>query len=102
MRLRPLVRSGLGLAALVAASTVWVAVRDRHWAAVLVLAVLALGCAYPAITGRDPFDPRRRRRKHRRHRSKRHAVPDVTDASAGDAPPTQPGRMSIIEPNDLA
>lgn len=80
MRLRPLVRSGLGVAALVAASTVWVAFADRHWAAVLVLGVLALGCAYPALTGRDPFDPSRRRRKHRRHRSKRPAVPDAPDA----------------------
>jgi hypothetical protein len=71
MRLRPLVRSGLGLATLVAASTVWVAIGDQHWAATLVLAALALGCAYPAITGRDPFDPRHRRRKHRRHHSKR-------------------------------
>ena len=80
MRLRPLVRSGLGLAALVAASTMWVALGDRHWAAVFVLGALAVGCAYPAFTGRDPFDPRHRRRKHRRHRSKRHAGPDVTDA----------------------
>jgi hypothetical protein len=79
MRLRPLVRSGLGLAALVAASTVWVAIGDRHWAAIVVLGVLAVGCAYSAITGRDLFDSRRRRRKHRRHRSKPHVVSDVTD-----------------------
>ena len=72
MRLRPLVRTGLALATLVAASTMWVAFGDRHWAATLVLAALALSCAYPAITGRDPFDPRHRRRKHRRHHSKRH------------------------------
>jgi hypothetical protein len=74
MRLRPLVRGGLGLATLVAASTVWVAIGDRHWAAALVLGMLAIGCAYPALTGRDPFDPRHRRRRHRRHRSKRHAT----------------------------
>ena len=88
MRLRPLERSGLGLAALIAASTLWVAISDRHWAATIVLGVLALACAYPAITGRDPFDPRNRRRKHRRHRSKRggsSAAP--TSAIGGDAPP---------------
>lgn len=90
MRLRPLVRAGLGFAALVAASTIWVAVVDRHWAATVVLGVLALGCAYPAITGRDPFDPRHRRRKHRRHRSKRHAAPVAGDASSSQAPTPEP------------
>ena len=79
MRLRPLVRSGLGLAALVAASTLWVAIGDRHWAAIVVLGILAMGCAYSAITGRDLFDSRRRR-KHRRHRSKPGVVPGATDA----------------------
>ena len=74
MKLRPIVRTGLGVASLVAATAMWVAVGDRHWAAILVLAVLAVGCAYPALTGRDPFDPRQRRRKHR-HRSRRHASP---------------------------
>ena len=74
MKLRPIVRSGLGLAGLVAATAMWVALGDRHWAAVLVLAVLTVGCAYPALTGRDPFNQRQRRRKHR-HRSKRHASP---------------------------
>jgi hypothetical protein len=74
MRLRPLVRTGLGLATLVAVSTMWVAIGDRHWAATLVLAIMALTCAYPAVTGRDPFDPRHRRRKHRRHRSRRHGT----------------------------
>jgi hypothetical protein len=73
MKLRPIVRAGLALATLVAATTVWVAIGDRHWAATLVLGALALACAYPALTGRDPFDPRRRRRRHRRHRSRRHA-----------------------------
>lgn len=73
MKLRPIVRTGLALATLVAASTVWVAIGDRHWAAMLVLGTLALACAYPALTGRDPFDRRHRRRKHRRHRSKHHA-----------------------------
>ena len=87
MRLRPLERSGLGLAALVAASTLWVAIGDRHWAATLVLAALAVGCAYPAITGRDPFDRRNRRRKHRRHRSKRHTTASA-GAFGGDAPTT--------------
>jgi hypothetical protein len=87
MRLRPLERSGLGLASLIAASTLWVAIGDRHWAATLVLAVLALACAYPAITGRDPFDPRNRRRKHRRHRSRRHASDTTRSAIGGDAPP---------------
>jgi hypothetical protein len=86
MRLRPLERSGLGLATLVAAGTLWVAIGDRHWAATLVLGALALGCAYPAITGRDPFDPRNRRRKHRRHRSKRHATATSAGAVGADAP----------------
>jgi hypothetical protein len=72
MRLRPIVRGGLGLATFVAASTVVVAIGDQHWAAALVLAVLAIGCAFPAVTGRDPFDTRHRRRRHRRHRSRRH------------------------------
>ena len=90
MRLRPLVRSGLGFAALVAASTMWVAVLDRHWAAIVVLGILALGCAYPAITGRDPFDARHRRRKHRRHRSKRHAAPLAADAPSGEPPTPEP------------
>ena len=85
MRLRPLVRTGLGLATLVAVSALVVAIGDRHWAATLVLAVLALTCAYPALTGRDPFDPRHRRRKHRRHRSKRHAAASGAEAhSHGD------------------
>jgi hypothetical protein len=84
MRLRPLERSGLGLATLIAASTLWVAIGDRHWAATLVAGVLALACAYPAITGRDPFDPRNRRRKHRRHRSKRH----TTSGAIGREAPT--------------
>ena len=88
MRLRPLERSGLGLATLVAASTLWVAIGDRHWAATLVLAALAVGCAYPAITGRDPFDRRNRRRKHRRHRSKRHTPPLSSGAFGGEAPTT--------------
>lgn len=88
MRLRPLERSGLGLATLVAASTLWVAIGDRHWAAMLVLAALAVACAYPAITGRDPFDRRNRRRKHRRHRSKRHTTPASSAAFGGDAPTT--------------
>jgi len=87
MRLRPLERSGLALAALVAASTVWVAIGDRHWAATLVLGLLALGCAYPAITGRDPFDPRNRRRKHRRHRSKREKTDTPPSTIGGDRPP---------------
>lgn len=87
MRLRPLVRSGLGLATVIAASTVWIAIGDRHWAATLVLGVLALACAYPAITGRDPFDPRNRRRKHRRHRSKRHTPAATPGAVGGDTPP---------------
>jgi hypothetical protein len=73
MKLRPIVRAGLGLATLVASSTAWVAIGDQHWAATLVLGTLALGCAYPALTGRDPFDSRHRRRRHRRHRSKHHA-----------------------------
>lgn len=88
MRLRPLVRSGLGFAALVSASTIWVAVVDRHWAAIVVLGILALGCAYPAITGRDPFDPRHR--KHRRHRSRRHAAPIVADAPSSEPPTPEP------------
>ena len=88
MRLRPLERSGLGLATLVAASTVWVAISDRHWAATLVLAVLALGCAYPAITGRDPFDRRNRRRKHRRNRSKRDRTARGASTLGRDAPPS--------------
>src|SRR5687767_12162516 len=87
MRLRPLERSGLALATLIAASTVWVAIGDRHWAATLVLGVLALGCAYPAITGRDPFDPRNRRRKHRRHRSRRDKAPGPAGSLGGDGPP---------------
>jgi hypothetical protein len=74
MKLRPIVRAGLALAALVATTTVWVAIVDRHWAATLVLGALALACAYPALTGHDPFDPRRRRRRHRRHRSRRHTA----------------------------
>jgi hypothetical protein len=86
MRLRPLVRSGLGFATLVAASTLWVAIGDRHWAATFVLGVLALGCAYPAITGRDPFDPRHRRRKHRRHHSKRRSAAAATEASPAENP----------------
>ncbi len=86
MRLRPLERGGLALATLIAASTVWVAIGDRHWAATLVLGVLALACAYPAITGRDPFDVRNRRRKHRRHRSKRHTAAATSSALGGDAP----------------
>ncbi|HET6700728.1 MAG TPA: hypothetical protein VFH14_02930 [Gemmatimonadaceae bacterium] len=85
MRLRPLVRTGLGLATLVAASAMWVAIGDRHWAATLVLGILALTCAYPAVTGRDPFDPRHRRRKHRRHRSRRHGTASGPEAhSHGD------------------
>ena len=88
MRLRPLERSGLGLAALIAASTLWVAIGDRHWAATLVLGALALGCAYPAITGRDPFDPRNRRSKHRPHRSKRHATAATPAGLGGDASTT--------------
>jgi hypothetical protein len=72
MKLRPIVRVGLGLATLIAVSAMWVAIGDRHWAAALVLGTLALACAYPGLTGRDPFDRRHRRRKHRRHRSKRH------------------------------
>lgn len=98
MRLRPVERSGLGLAALVAASTLWVAIGDRHWAATLVLGILALGCAYPAITGRDPFDPRNRRRKHRRHRSKRHTTAATSGAIGGDAPPS----VSSPDTNPLA
>lgn len=86
MRLRPLERGGLGLATLIAASTVWVAIGDRHWAATLVLGVLALACAYPAITGRDPFDPRNRRRKHRRHRSRKERNGAVTTPPRGDTP----------------
>jgi hypothetical protein len=85
MRLRPLERTGLALATVVAGSTVWVAIGDRHWAATLVLGILALGCAYPAITGRDPFDVRNRRRKHRRHRSKRHRAP--ADTLGGETRP---------------
>ena len=85
MRLRPLVRSGLGLATLVAASTVWIAIGDRHWAAALVLGVLAIACAYPALTGRDPFDARHRRRKHRRHRS-RHRVSSTTSGEETHTP----------------
>ena len=87
MRLRPLERSGLGIATLVAASTLWVAINDRHWAATLVLAILALGCAYPAITGRDPFDRRNRRRKHRRHRSKRDTTLPPGTSVGPDTPP---------------
>ncbi len=86
MRLRPLERGGLGLATLIAASTVWVAIGDRHWAATLVLGVLALACAYPAITGRDPFDPRNRRRKHRRHRSRKGMTAAGTTPPGGDTP----------------
>ncbi|HJU69075.1 MAG TPA: hypothetical protein VJ650_12625 [Gemmatimonadaceae bacterium] len=89
MRLRPLERSGLGLAALVAAGTLLVAIGDRHWAATLVLGALALGCAYSALTGRDPFDPRNRRRKHRRHRSKREGSSTVR--AVGGDPPTIAG-----------
>ena len=85
MALRPLERGGLGLATLIAASTLWVAIGDRHWAATFVLGVLAVGCAYPAITGRDPFDPRYRRRKHRRPRSRRHATTAPSELGA-DAP----------------
>ena len=86
MRLRPLVRTGLGLATLVAASALVVAVGDRHWAAILVLGALALASAYPAITGRDPFDPRHRRRKHRRHRSRRHTSVEGSEANTrGDS-----------------
>jgi hypothetical protein len=81
MKLRPIVRAGLALATLVATTTVWVAIVDRHWAATLVLGALALACAYPALTGRDPFDPRRRRRRHRRHRSRRHAAASGTPDS---------------------
>lgn len=87
MGLRPLERSGLALATLIAASTVWVAIGDRHWAATLVLGVLALACAYPAITGRDPFDPRNRRRKHRRHRSRRETPAAPIGSIGRDAPP---------------
>ena len=88
MRLRPLVRSGLGLATLVAGSTAWVAIGDRHWAATLVLGALAIGCAYPALTGRDPFDARSRRRKHRRHSSRRSATAAGAGAQSPDASPT--------------
>jgi hypothetical protein len=63
MKLRPIIRAGLALATLVAASTVFVAIGDQHWAAALVLGILALACAYPALTGRDPFDRRHRRRR---------------------------------------
>jgi hypothetical protein len=72
VRLRPSIRTGLGLATLVAIASVWVAIGDRHWPAAIVLAVLAAACAIPALTGRDPFDARHRRRRHRRHRSHRH------------------------------
>lgn len=85
MKLRPIVRSGLGVAALVAATAMWVALGDRHWAAMLVLAVLAVGCAYPALTGRDPFDPRQRRRKHR-HRSRRRASPAPANGAQATPP----------------
>ena len=87
MRLRPLERSGLALATLVAAGTLWVAIGDRHWIATLVMGVLALACAYPAITGRDPFDPRNRRRKHRRHRSKRHSPATKGGVVGAEGPP---------------
>src|SRR5919108_728131 len=87
-KLRPIIRVGLGIAALVAVSTVWIAVGDQHWAAALVLAVLALACTYPALTGRDPLDRRHRRRRHRRHRSRRHAPP--TTPSAADTPTSTP------------
>ena len=72
MRLRPSIRTALGLATLVAIATVWVAIGDRHWPAAIVLAALAVACAFPALTGRDPFDARHRRRRHRRHRSRHH------------------------------
>ena len=85
MKLRPIVRSGLGVAAVVAATAMWVALGDRHWAAMLVLAVLAVGCAYPALTGRDPFDPRQRRRKHR-HRSRRHGSPAPANGAQATPP----------------
>lgn len=84
MRLNPYIRSGLGIAALGATVVAWVAVADRHWAAVAVLALLAVACAYPALTGRDPFDTRNRRRKHRRHRSRPSAAPTSTSTSASD------------------
>jgi hypothetical protein len=80
MRLRPLVRSGLGLATVIAVTTLWVAIADRQWGAMLVLAALGLACAYPAITGRDPFDRRHRRHRHRRRRSKRHAAANGAEA----------------------
>jgi hypothetical protein len=85
MKLRPIIRSGLGVAALVAATALSVAIADWHWPAVLVLAVLAVGCAYPALTGRDPFNNRQRRRKHRHH-SRRHASPAPVNGPQ-DAPP---------------
>jgi hypothetical protein len=93
MKLRPLIRSGLGIATVVATSTLWVAIGDRHWAATLVLGALALGCAYPALTGRDPFDPRQRRRKHRRHRSKRRTTASAAtvDGSTDDKSSTLAG-----------
>jgi hypothetical protein len=89
MKLRPLIRVGLGLAMLVAVSTAWIAIGDRHWGAALVLGALALASAYPALTGRDPLNRRYRRRKHRRHRSKRHEtvsgtpVPGSQTSAAG-------------------
>src|SRR5688500_20285340 len=92
MRLRPLVRSGLGLATLVAGSTAWVAIGDQHWAATLVLGALAIGCAYPALTGRDPFDARSRRRKHRRHSSRRSATAAGAGAQRPAAVPPARGR----------
>ena len=86
MKLRPLIRTGLGIATLVAASSAWIAVGDQHWAAALVLGALALGCAYPALSGRDLFDPRQRRRKHRRHRSKQHAATIITPVETAPTP----------------
>lgn len=69
MRLRASIRTGLGIASLIAITTVWVAIADQHWAAAIVLGALAIACALPAFTGRDPFDARQRRRRHRRHRA---------------------------------
>lgn len=81
MRLNPYIRSGLGIAALGATLVTWVAVADAHWAAAVVLALLAVACAYPALTGRDPFDTRNRRRKHRRHRSRQSTTPTSPSGS---------------------
>jgi hypothetical protein len=70
VRLNSFIRVSLGITAVAAVAVVWIAVADRHWAAAALLAVLAVTCAYPAVTGRDPFDTRHRRRKRHRHRSR--------------------------------